>query len=115
MNPDEKRAFLSLLEEKEKRQFEFDKLKTEVAIAKKTLRYWWLPIGISIASVAIAIVIPLYLRGVDESDKFQTKQQMQDIEKKIESNKRESLNFADSLYKVSQGKDTAKTKYQYLH
>lgn len=96
------------------RRTEQDKLE-QITISKlkheqKNIKYWWAPILISIAALVSSVVIPVCQNYVDNSGKDQTKEQIGDLERKLQQTNTNVEHQLDSLWKRIQILDTANGK-----
>ena len=82
----------------------------DIKIGKRTIKYFWIPIFISGLACVSSILLPLMIHYNDVNNIEDIKYKIKDLDLKTQSNKRESLNYTDSLYKMDLSRDTAKKK-----
>ncbi len=86
--------------ENEKKQLEIDKYKQDIKIGQRTIRYWWIPITVSVVSALAAVVVPFYIHYADATDKLQMQEQLKDLQQKLQQTNANTVSILDSLLKI---------------
>jgi len=92
----------------EMKQLQIDKHKQDIKIGQRTIRYWWIPVTVSVVSALAAVLVPLYIHNADATDKLQMQGQIKDLQQKLQVTNANTLSILDSLWKIEHKVDTTK-------
>ncbi len=92
----------------EMKQLQIDKHKQDIKIGQRTIRYWWIPITVSVVSALAAVLIPLYIHYADVTDKLQMQKQIKELQEKLQATNANTLSILDGLLKIEHKVDTTK-------
>ena len=92
----------------EMKQLQIDRHKQEIKIGQRTIRYWWIPISVSVVSALTAALVPLYIHNADATDKLQMQGQIKDLQQKLQATNANTLSILDSLWKIEHKADQTK-------
>ena len=92
----------------EMKQLQIDKHKQDIKIGQRTIRYWWIPITVSVVSALAAVVVPFCIHNADATDKLHMQGQIKDLQQKLQVTNVNSLSILDSLSKIEHKANTTK-------